>query len=64
MFLERERERTVTVFDYSFQSVTAFRLDRSYVFLIVPYRSLPFLNFLPVIININDTKDHKRKRTS
>jgi hypothetical protein len=28
-FLMRERDRTVTVFDYSFQSVTAFRLERS-----------------------------------
>jgi hypothetical protein len=34
-FLECERYRTVTVFDYSFQSVTALRLDR--------YRS-PFLS--------------------
>jgi hypothetical protein len=41
-FLERERDRTVTVFDYSFQSVTAFRLDRSYVFLTV-HRSSAFL---------------------
>jgi hypothetical protein len=28
-FLERERDRTVNVFDYSFHSVTAFRLKRS-----------------------------------
>ena len=28
-FLTRERDHTVTVFDYSFQSVIAFRLDRS-----------------------------------
>jgi hypothetical protein len=28
LLLMRERYRTVNVFDYSFQSVTAFRLDR------------------------------------
>jgi hypothetical protein len=28
-FLERERDRTVTVFDYSFQSVTELRLESS-----------------------------------
>ena len=39
-FLERERDRTVTVFDYSFQSVAAFRLD-------VPDRS-SFLTVLTV----------------